>query len=89
MEKGFKNIIALGTANMNSYQFSLINRYTDNIFLLLDNDMAGEKGRKSAMSQFGKLANIQNFYIPEPYKDIDEYFTKSNDNSISFAIHDS
>jgi DNA primase len=86
VEKGFKNIVALGTSNMNSYQFSVISRYTDNIFLLLDNDEAGEKGRKSAISKFGKLANIQNFYLPESYKDIDEYFTKSNDDAVSFVV---
>lgn len=78
MEKGFPNIVALGTNNMTSYQFSIISRYTDNIILLLDNDEAGEKGRKSAISRFGKLANIQNFYIPDRYKDIDEYITKEN-----------
>lgn len=78
MEIGLTNIVALGTSNMTSYQFSVISRYTDNIILLLDNDEAGEKGRKSVISKFGKLANIQNFYIPERYKDIDEYITKEN-----------
>jgi len=78
MEKGFRNIVALGTSNMTSYQFSVISRYTDNIILLLDNDEAGEKGRKSAINRFGKLANIQNFYIPERFKDIDEYIAKDN-----------
>lgn len=89
MEKGFRNIVALGTSNMTSYQFSVISRYTDNIILLLDNDEAGDKGRKSAVNRFGKLANIQNFYIPERYKDIDEYITKDNIGSydqMSFVV---
>jgi DNA primase len=86
VEKGFKNIVALGTSNMSIYQFSLISRYTDNIFLLLDNDEAGEKGRKLAVNKFGKLANIQNFYIADDYKDIDEYLTKTGDESVSFVI---
>lgn len=85
-EKGFRNIVALGSANMSPYQFSVISRYTDNIFLLLDNDEAGQKGRKSAINKFGKLANIQNFYLPEDFKDIDEYLTKSQDESISFVV---
>lgn len=78
MEKGFTNIVALGTCSMTSYQFSVISRYTDNIILLLDNDVSGEKGRKNIINRFGKLTNIQNFYIPEKYKDIDEYITKEN-----------
>lgn len=86
VEKGFKNIVGLGSASMTPYQFCVINRYTDNIFLLLDNDEAGEKGRKRIIKQFGYLANIQNFYLPASYKDIDEYFTKSGEESVSFVV---
>lgn len=86
VEKGLKNIVALGNFSMTAYQFSVISRYTSNIFLLLDNDEAGEKGRKKIIDKYGKYANIQNFYIPEDYKDIDEYLTKSNDTSFSFTV---
>lgn len=86
VERGFKNIVALGNSNMTVYQFTLICRYTNNIFLLLDNDEAGKKGRKKIVNQFGKFANIQNFYIPESYKDIDEYLTKSGDTSLQLTI---
>jgi len=76
VERGFRNIVALGSANMTSYQFSVISRYTNNMFLLLDNDEAGEKGRKRAMDRFGSLANICNSYLPSEYKDIDEYLSE-------------
>lgn len=76
MEKGIRNIVAIGNNNITSYQFSVISRYTNNIFLLLDNDEAGEKGRKRAVDKFGQLANIRNFYLPDGYKDIDEYISK-------------
>ncbi len=85
-EKGFKNIVALGTNSMTDYQFSVISRYTDNIFLLLDNDEGGDRGRKRIIEKFGALANIQNFYLPNPYKDIDEYFTNSGEDSVSFVV---
>lgn len=75
-EIGFKNIVALGNSSMTSYQFSVISRYSNNIFLLLDNDEAGQKGRKQIISKFGHMANIRNFYLPEDYKDIDECVTK-------------
>lgn len=86
VEKGLRNIIALGTSSMTPYQFSVISRYTNNIILLLDNDEAGEKGRKLINSKFGKYANIQNFYIPESYKDIDEYLTHNGTDSPSFIV---
>lgn len=90
-EKGFKNIIALGNNNMTSYQLSVISRYTNNIFLLLDNDEAGQKGRNSIIKKFGNLINIRNFYLPDDCKDIDEYLTKYNINNyedVSFIIKD-
>lgn len=82
MERGIDNIVAIGGSSMSSYQFSLITRYTNNIFLLLDNDEAGEKGRKSIIDHFGKHANIYDFYLPTGYKDIDEYFCKNEGSEI-------
>lgn len=86
MEKGFRNIVALGTSSMSFYQFSVISRYTNNIRLLLDNDEAGEKGRKLVINKFGKYANIQNFFLPESFKDIDEYLTQNGDEPVSFLV---
>jgi len=88
-EIGFQNIVAIGTNNMSNYQFSLINRYSNNIFLLLDNDEAGQIGRKRILKKFEQYANIRNFYIPEEFKDIDEYITNAkikNFNEISFSV---
>lgn len=88
IEKGFTNIVALGNANMTAYQFSVISRYTDNINLLLDSDEAGNRGRKSIIEKFGRYANIQNFYLPDGYKDIDEFLSKNSYESLSFLIKD-
>jgi DNA primase len=88
MEKGIKNIVGIGTSTLSSYQFSVISRYTSNLIMILDNDDAGVKGRKSATTKFGQFANIQNFYIPESYKDIDEYLTKCDGELPSFIIKD-
>ena len=88
VEKGFTNIVALGSSDMSAYQFSVISRYTNNIFLLLDNDEAGEKGRKRAVDKYGKLANIRNFYLPNDSKDIDEYLSHNSYESLSFIVKD-
>lgn len=85
-EKGFNNIVAIGGANMTPYQFAVICRYTNNIFLLLDNDEAGQKGRKSIIDKFGKLANFKNFYLPKEYKDIDQYYSSSNSDDIELLV---
>lgn len=90
-EIGLRNIVALGTNSMNAYQFSVISRYSNNIFLLLDNDKPGHEGRKRIISKFGRLAHIRNFYLPDDYKDIDEYITKgeiSDYADLSFAVKD-
>jgi DNA primase len=76
-EAGLKNIVGLGTNSMSAYQYSVISRYTNNMFLLLDNDEAGEKGRARIMKKFGQFANIRNLYLPDAYKDIDEYISKT------------
>ncbi len=85
-EKGMKNIVGIGSNNINSYQLSVISRYTDNIFLLLDNDVAGEQGRKRAQDKFGRLVNIRNFYLPPEYKDIDEYLSNNSYDSLSLIM---
>jgi DNA primase len=85
IERGIKNIVAMGNNNMSFYQFSVISRYTNNLILLLDNDEAGIKGRKTIFSKFGKFANIKNMYVPEPYKDIDEYLSNCEE-SPSFIV---
>lgn len=77
-EIGLKNIVAIGGSKLSIYQFSVIARYTNNIILLLDNDESGEKGRELIIRDVGQLANITNFYIPDGYKDIDEYISKND-----------
>lgn len=84
MEKGIYNIVALGNATMSMYQLSLICRYTKNIYLLLDNDEAGEKGRKRTMKEFNDAANLSNVYLPFGYKDIDEYLKDQDGDSLRF-----
>ena len=88
-EAGLKNVIGLGTNSCTTYQLSVISRYTNNMFLLLDNDEAGEKGRQRIMKKFGQFVNIRNLYLPDEYKDIDEYISKTGAtryDDISFVV---
>lgn len=87
-EKGLTNIVALGSSGMTPFQLSLLARYTDNIFLLLDNDEPGERGRRSIMEKYSKYINITNVWLPSLYKDIDEYFQENDADSMSLLIKD-
>lgn len=79
-EKGIKNIVALGSANMTARQISLLSRYTNNIIMLLDADNAGENGRERVKKKFGSLINLSiDQYLPDQYKDIDDFLDKNNE----------
>lgn len=83
-EKGLRNVVAIGNSNLSAYQLSLICRYTKNIIMLLDNDEAGEMGRRKAIEKYGNFANIGgNTYLPKGYKDLDEYFKTHDVESMS------
>ncbi len=88
VQHGFKNIVCLGGSDMSAAQFALITRYTNNLCLLLDNDEAGNKARKKIKEKYGEFAHITNFYLPEPYKDIDEYLSQNSYQDINFIIKD-
>lgn len=74
-DKWQSNVVALGSSNMSLYQVALLCRYTKNIFLLLDNDEAGRKGRELIHKKFNNLAKIKDIYVPGPFKDLDEYLS--------------
>lgn len=86
VECGFRNIVSLGGADMSVSQFGLITRYTNNLYLLLDSDDAGNKGRKKIKEKYGEYAIINNFYLPSPYKDIDEFLSSNKYEELSFII---
>lgn len=80
LNNGIENCVALGWANMTSYQFFEINKYTKNIFLMFDGDKAGLAGMKKAKNVYSKYANIKIISPISGFKDIDEYL-RSNDNN--------
>ncbi len=79
---GFKNVVALGGATFSKFHFYLLKRYTNNIYLMLDNDDAGQRESNKILSKYGQDANIQTITLDSCYKDIDEYLNCSNDYSL-------
>jgi DNA primase len=78
--QGITNSVAFGWANLSRYQMFQIHRYTNNIIIMLDNDDAGQKGKKKIKKKFGDVANIKLISPPQGFKDIDEFFRGSKDN---------
>jgi DNA primase catalytic core len=79
---GIKNVVALGGTAFTKYHLFLLKRYTNNIYLLLDNDAPGQKQMNNIISKFGDIANFNKISIPYDYKDIDEYLKIIKDFSI-------
>jgi len=58
---GFKNVVALGGISLTKFQLYLLMRYTDTIYLLLDNDKSGQKSAEILIHRYKKIVNIRNF----------------------------
>jgi len=58
---GFDNVVALGGISLTKFQFYLLMRYTDTIYLLLDNDKPGRKATDTILHRYKKIANVRSF----------------------------
>ncbi len=79
---GIHNMVALGGTAFSRRQFDLICRYTDRIFLALDNDTEGQRATKKIMTRYNKMIYLDKISLPGVCKDIDEYLKGSGDKSI-------
>lgn len=72
-----RNIVAVGSANISDYQFSVLKRYSNNIIFVPDNDEAGEKSVERINKRYKDYGNVKFVKLPFGYKDLDE-FLKDN-----------
>lgn len=70
---GIHNVVALCGSSFSNFQFFLLKKLTNNIYLLLDNDDAGVKATKSIISRYSSHANITSISFPKEYHDIYDY----------------
>jgi len=71
---GIDNIIALGGAKFTFEHIILLKRFTNNFYVLLDNDEAGESGiDKIQKSQQKYSIRVNALKLPDGYKDLDDY----------------
>ncbi len=62
---------------MSIEQLILLVRYTDKLYLLLDNDEAGDLGRERIIDKYSKHAQCVNLRIPQGFKDLDEFLCET------------
>lgn len=78
-EAGLANVVASGWANLTRYQFFQLHRYTNNVYLMMDNDEAGKKASKRVRQRYCQYANVRRIPSPENYKDIDLFLKSASD----------
>jgi len=74
-DKGIKNIVAVGSSHISQNQFLLLKRFTNNIYLCLDNDDAGRFGENSFINKYKDYCNVKKIHLPPEYKDLDEFLS--------------
>jgi DNA primase len=75
---GIHNVVAIGGSDLSRYQFYLIKKYSDDIYLLLDNDSAGKRATEKILDRYSKYANIRTLELPASFGDVDEYLRQSS-----------
>jgi DNA primase len=74
---GIHNVVALGCSALSRYQLYLLKKYSNDIYLLLDNDPSGKKAERKIINRFSKYANIKKINLPECFSDIDECLSQN------------
>ena len=77
-ENGYYNTVSITGSSLSRYQVYLLKKMTNKIYLLFDNDDAGELAFHKAYKAYCSDINIERLQIPKIYKDIDEYLHKSD-----------
>lgn len=81
-QAGLCNVVATSGTFLSSHQTLLLSRYCENIRLLFDKDPAGERAAQKTLEKCATNGIIlKKIFLPDGYKDIDEYITKCKPNN--------
>ena len=70
---GFLNTVALTCSELTLYQLYTLKKMTNKIYLLLDNDDAGNRAASKTIGKYSKYIKIEKLTLPELYNDVDDY----------------
>lgn len=76
---GYHHTVALTGVNLSIYQIYLLKKMTNKIFLLFDNDEAGDLAFEKAYKSYSGYINIERLKIPKEFKDVDQYLRESSE----------
>jgi len=74
---GFFNTVALTCSELSLYQLYALKKMTNKIYLLLDNDEAGQRATSKTIKRFSSSIEIEKLTLPELYNDVDDYLRDS------------
>ena len=74
---GFHNVVALTGSGLSDYQVYLLKKMAKTIYLLLDNDKAGQKAKSRIISNFSQDIEIKEVEVPNNFEDVDKYLKTS------------
>ena len=75
---GIFNVVAMTGGGLSVYQMYLLKKMTNRIYLLLDNDEAGQKAKNKIIQNYSKDIEIFIIELPPTFKDVDNYLRESN-----------
>lgn len=79
---GLLNTVALTGSDLSMQQIFILKRKTNNFYLLMDNDKAGERAVEKVIKNYSKFINIKTIKLPKQYNDVDSFIVKSTDKEI-------
>jgi len=86
VENGFSNSVAICGTSFSQNHFLKLSRYTDKITFILDSDSAGQKSIERIYSKYiNRGIKLRFLKVPQPYKDVDEYFSNPLSSRHSFV----
>lgn len=78
-QAGLCNVVATSGTFLTTHQVMLLSRYCENIKILFDNDAAGKRASKKFLeARATSGVNLREMFLPDGYKDIDEYIVKTS-----------
>jgi DNA primase len=78
-QAGLTNVVSTSGTYLSPRQTLLLSRYCENIKILFDNDAAGKRAAEKVIPRCQMDGvNLKEAFLPDGFKDIDEYIVKSS-----------
>ncbi|KKN74474.1 hypothetical protein LCGC14_0389910 [marine sediment metagenome] len=76
---GHYNTVAMTGSYLSRYQVYLLKKMADKLYLLFDNDSAGDSAFNKAYKLYSSEIKIERLKVPEEFNDIDQYLRESGE----------